>query len=118
MEGDVVPLPQRSGAEPAGELAIPQYRIDTSPVQPMRSRAEILKEAALLVPNLAKLLYRLCPSDRPRLSFCLLVRPGKQPGPVQIHLDTLPLTIGALTHAKRDVEPFLCYGCLPFQPFP
>ena len=72
MEGDVVPMRGR-GEEPASgsdrvteeaALAVVRYPLDTADPAPVRSRQEILKEAALLVPNLAKLLYRLLRDPR------------------------------------------------------
>jgi uncharacterized membrane protein YkvA (DUF1232 family) len=70
MNGDIVPLPRRDDpdesepvtAEPEAidaQLAVVQYRLDTSEAIPLRSRQEILKETVLLVPNLSKLLFRL-----------------------------------------------------------
>ena len=45
-------------------LAVIQHPLDTSDPVPMRSRRELLKEAALLGPNLLKLLYRLLRDSR------------------------------------------------------
>lgn len=45
-------------------LAIVQHPLDTSDPVPVRSRQELLKEAVLLVPNLAKLLFRLLKDRR------------------------------------------------------
>lgn len=64
MEGDVVRMPQRGGAESGSDEAGPQYRIDTAPAEPMRTPTQILKESVLLVPNLGKLLYRLLRDPR------------------------------------------------------
>lgn len=45
-------------------LAVVRHPLDTTDPVPVRSRQEILKEAVLLVPNLAKLLYRLLRDKR------------------------------------------------------
>jgi uncharacterized membrane protein YkvA (DUF1232 family) len=74
MDGEVVPLRRKDG-RPSDEplevevlsetsLAVVQHPLDTSDPVSMRSRQEILKEAVLLVPNLAKLLYRLLRDER------------------------------------------------------
>ena len=46
-------------AEPVSTLAVVPHPLDTSDPIPARSRQEVLREAVLLVPNLAKLLFRL-----------------------------------------------------------
>lgn len=75
MDGEVVPIRRKDG-DPSDEplevevlpaetsLAVVQHPLDTSDPIPMRSRQEILREAVLLVPNLAKLLYRLLRDKR------------------------------------------------------
>ena len=75
MDGEVVPIRRKDG-DPSDEpldvevlpaetsLAVVQHPLDTSDPIPMRSRQEILREAVLLVPNLAKLLYRLLQDKR------------------------------------------------------
>lgn len=75
MDGEVVPIRRKNG-DPSDEplevevlpaetsLAVVQHPLDTSDPIPMRSRQEILREAVLLVPNLAKLLYRLLRDKR------------------------------------------------------
>jgi uncharacterized membrane protein YkvA (DUF1232 family) len=45
-------------------LALVLHPLDTTEVVPVRSKQEILKEVALLVPNLAKLLFRLLKDRR------------------------------------------------------
>lgn len=70
MDGEVVPI--RAGDKTGkGEaeaidatLAVVQHPLDTSEPVPARSRREILAEGVLLVPNLAKLLYRLLRDQR------------------------------------------------------
>ncbi|MCP3996807.1 MAG: DUF1232 domain-containing protein [bacterium] len=77
MDGDLgqVPEPEEAvGVE--STLALVQHPLDTTVPVPVRTRQEILKEAVLLVPNLAKLLYRLLrdkrvPRNR-RLSMALV----------------------------------------------
>jgi uncharacterized membrane protein YkvA (DUF1232 family) len=74
MEGEVVPIRRPDGDDPdevlTGEvvpsdaLAVVRHPLDTAPPVPMRTRQEILAEALLLVPNLAKLLYRLLRDQR------------------------------------------------------
>jgi uncharacterized membrane protein YkvA (DUF1232 family) len=67
MEGEVVPMPDREPERPEvvdNSLAIVQHPLDTSVPVPVRSRQEILREAVLLVPNLAKLLFRLLKDRR------------------------------------------------------
>jgi uncharacterized membrane protein YkvA (DUF1232 family) len=93
MNGEVVPLPSRDGAASTGELAIPQYRIDTAPAEPMRSRSEILKEAVLLVPNLAKLLFRLLKDPRvPRTRRILMAGVGAYVvSPIDLIPDFVPV---------------------------
>jgi uncharacterized membrane protein YkvA (DUF1232 family) len=75
MDGEVVPIrggeatnPEAAdGAEPVAPdavLAVVQHPLDTTDPVPMRTRQEMLAEALLLVPNLAKLLYRLLRDKR------------------------------------------------------
>ncbi len=73
MDGEIIPMPDRADNQPevAGEpelgdatLALVRHPLDTTHPVPMRSRQEMLKEAVLLVPNLAKLLYRLLRDKR------------------------------------------------------
>lgn len=45
-------------------LAVVQHPLDTAEPVPMRTRQEILAEALLLVPNVAKLLFRLLKDKR------------------------------------------------------
>jgi uncharacterized membrane protein YkvA (DUF1232 family) len=67
MEGDVIgtpdPQPDRSGHDTA-PLAVVRYPLDTAEPIPVKTRQEMLKEVALLVPNLAKLLFRLLRDGR------------------------------------------------------
>lgn len=60
-------MPDREPERPEvvdNSLAIVQHPLDTSVPVPVRSRQEILREAVLLVPNLAKLLFRLLKDRR------------------------------------------------------
>ncbi len=60
-------MPDREPERPEvveNTLAIVQHPLDTSDPVPVRSRQEILREAVLLVPNLAKLLFRLLKDRR------------------------------------------------------
>ncbi len=75
MDGEVIPLPRRE-ENPAEDdqvidvtpvedsLAVVRHPLDSAHPVPMRTRQEILKEAVLLVPNLAKLLARLLRDKR------------------------------------------------------
>ena len=60
MDGEIVPLPQRG----AGELAEVDFPLDIAEAVPIRSRREVMSDALLLVPNLAKLLFRLLRDSR------------------------------------------------------
>ncbi|MDJ0952692.1 MAG: DUF1232 domain-containing protein [Acidimicrobiia bacterium] len=62
MDGEVIEMPEPEPIEPT--LAVIQHPLDTSDPVPVRTRAEILREAVLLVPNLAKLLFRLLRDHR------------------------------------------------------
>lgn len=75
MDGEIVPMRWREGQRQVSEegvgdrpaeapLALIQHPLDTTDPVPMRTRQEILKEAILLAPNLAKLLYRLLRDPR------------------------------------------------------
>jgi uncharacterized membrane protein YkvA (DUF1232 family) len=67
MNGDIVPLPRRGRKQPdvtEPQLAVVQHPLDTADPVPLRSRQEILTDALLLVPNLAKLLFRLLKDKR------------------------------------------------------
>lgn len=67
MDGDIVPLPRRGRTQPdetEPQLAVVQHPLDTADPVPLRSRQEILTDALLLVPNLAKLLFRLLKDKR------------------------------------------------------
>jgi len=70
MDGEIIPLPRREGHPAEDEqiidvtpidnsLAVVRHPLDATHPVPMRTRQEILKEAVLLIPNLAKLLARL-----------------------------------------------------------
>jgi uncharacterized membrane protein YkvA (DUF1232 family) len=77
MDRDLGQVPQPDEAAVVeSTLALVQHPLDTTAPVPVRTRPEILKEAVLLVPNLAKLLYRLLrdkrvPRNR-RLSMALV----------------------------------------------
>ena len=77
MDGDLGQVPEPDEAVVVeSTLALVQHPLDTTAPVPVRTRQEILKEAVLLVPNLAKLLYRLLrdkrvPRNR-RLSMALV----------------------------------------------
>jgi len=65
MDGEVVEMDDsNSEEETVSTLAVVQHPLDTAEAVPARTRQEILKEAALLLPNLVKLLYRLLRDKR------------------------------------------------------
>ena len=72
MDGDVVDMPARRDGEPHDDaassaeshLAVVMHPLDTAEAVPLRSKQDILKEGLLLVPNLAKLLFRLLRDKR------------------------------------------------------
>ncbi len=66
MDGEIVPLPQRDRKPkgPDAPLAAIPHPLDTGDPVPLRSRQEIVADALLLVPNLAKLLFRLLKDKR------------------------------------------------------
>ncbi len=67
MEGEIIGVPDQDPVEAEiveSTLAVVQHPLDTTAPVPVRSRQEILKEAVLLVPNLAKLLFRLLKDRR------------------------------------------------------
>jgi uncharacterized membrane protein YkvA (DUF1232 family) len=65
MDGEIVNMPEPLEPEVVeSTLAVVQHPLDTRAPVPARSRQEILKEAVLLVPNLAKLLFRLLKDKR------------------------------------------------------
>jgi len=60
MDGEAVETNDSSNDEPVvATLAMVHHPLDTADAVPVRTRQEILREAALLLPNLIKLLYRL-----------------------------------------------------------
>ena len=72
MDGDVVDMPSRRENDPSdgssdldeAQLAVVLHPLDTAEAVPVRTKQEILKESLLLVPNLAKLLFRLLRDKR------------------------------------------------------
>ncbi len=69
MNGEIVPLPGRDDTpqenrSAEAELAEVMHPLDTAEPIAMRTTQEILTEALLLVPNLAKLLFRLLGDPR------------------------------------------------------
>ncbi len=65
MDGEIIEMPESLEPEVVEtSLAVVQHPLDTTDPVPVRSRQEILKEALLLVPNLAKLLFRLLKDKR------------------------------------------------------
>ncbi len=65
MDGEIIEMPEPVGPEPVeSTLAVVQHPLDTTDPVPVRTRQEVLKEAVLLVPNLAKLLFRLLRDKR------------------------------------------------------
>jgi uncharacterized membrane protein YkvA (DUF1232 family) len=75
MDGEVIPIRRNDGKDSdealelevvleESSLAVVQHPLDTSEPIPMRTRQEILAEALLLVPNVAKLLFRLLRDKR------------------------------------------------------
>ena len=60
MDGEIVPLPRRG----CDDLAEAQFPLDNAVAVPLRSRRDILADSLLLVPNLAKLLFRLLRDPR------------------------------------------------------
>lgn len=104
MDGEVVPMRRQDG-EPSDEadtaevvpvaapLAVVQHPLDTSSPIPMRTRQEILAEAVLLIPNLAKLLYRLLRDQRvPRKRRLAMTLVGAYvASPIDIIPDFIPV---------------------------
>ena len=106
MDGEIVPMPDESGGpsesadgEALGDatLALVKHPLDTSQPVPMRSKQEIIKEAVLLVPNLAKLLFRLLldkrVSRKRRMVMALVA--GYVASPIDLIPDFIPV-LGSL----------------------
>jgi uncharacterized membrane protein YkvA (DUF1232 family) len=64
MDGEIIDLPDPDRNSPEPTLARVDHPLDTTTPLPMRSRQEVLKEALLLLPHLAKLLFRLLRDHR------------------------------------------------------
>lgn len=65
MDGDIIDMTDRESRDPTPPtLAVVQHPLDSTDPIPARTRQEILKEALLLLPNLAKLLFRLLRDNR------------------------------------------------------
>ena len=64
MAGEIIDIPDPDRDTPESTLARVAHPLDTTTPVPMRSRQEVLKEALLLLPHLAKLLYRLLRDNR------------------------------------------------------
>jgi uncharacterized membrane protein YkvA (DUF1232 family) len=62
MDGEIIDMPDPERED--STLALVKHPLDTSEPVPVRSRQEVLKEVALLLPNLLKLLYRLLRDSR------------------------------------------------------
>lgn len=102
MDGEVIPIRRAEGDGEAVKaeivdddlsLAVVQHPLDTSVPVPMRTRQEILAEALLLVPNLAKLLYRLLKDKRvPRkCRLAMTVVGAYGASPIDIVPDFIPV---------------------------
>ncbi len=67
MDGEVVDMRSHDAGDSIGgsragadsQLAAVMHPLDTADPEPMRTKSQILQEGLLLVPNLAKLLFRL-----------------------------------------------------------
>ncbi len=94
MDGEVIDMPEPEPIEPT--LAVIQHPLDTSDPIPVRTRPEILKEAVLLVPNVAKLLFRLLGDRRVplgrRLSMAAIA--AYVASPVDLIPDYIPVVGG------------------------
>jgi uncharacterized membrane protein YkvA (DUF1232 family) len=71
MDGEVVDMPERSagdsgheGSSPAELQPAGMHPLDTAEAVPARTKREMVTEGMLLVPNLAKLLFRLLRDNR------------------------------------------------------
>jgi uncharacterized membrane protein YkvA (DUF1232 family) len=98
MEGDIVRLPREGDDQPAEESdrvdqVVVMHPLDTAEPIPMRTKQEILVEGLLLVPNLAKLLYRLLSDPRvPRKRRLVMVVAGVYvASPVDLIPDAIPV---------------------------
>ena len=77
-------------------LAVVQFPLDSTYPVPARTRQEMLKEALLLVPNLAKLLFRLLRDSRvPRRRRLAMALVGAYvASPVDLIPDAIPVVGG------------------------
>lgn len=64
MDGEIVNIPEPDPEGIPPTLAVVQHPLDAAAPVPARTRQEMLREAMLLLPNLAKLLFRLLRDKR------------------------------------------------------
>lgn len=98
MDGEIVPLPRRDNRDGESEmtdngLAVVQHPLDTADPVPMKSRQEVLAETLLLVPNIAKLLFRLLKDKRvPRKRRLAMMAVGAYvASPIDLIPDFIPV---------------------------
>ncbi|MEA2001576.1 MAG: DUF1232 domain-containing protein [Actinomycetota bacterium] len=104
MDGEIIPLPnhdlrptedgQAIDSVPAeASLAVIRHPLDSTHPVPRRTRQDILKEAVLLVPNLAKLLARLLLDKRvPRMRRLAMTAVGAYViSPIDLIPDYIPV---------------------------
>lgn len=97
MDGERVDIP-----DPESEVSIPptlavvQHPLDSAEPVPARTRQEVLKEAMLLLPNLAKLLFRLLRDKRVprRRRLAMAVVGAYVASPVDLIPDAIPVVGG------------------------
>jgi len=94
MEGHAIPMPSRdSDRDQDADLPIQGHRLDAATPAPMRTRRQLLAEAASLVPNLVKLLFRLLRDKRVplRRRLLMLAVAGYVVSPIDAIPDFLPV---------------------------
>jgi len=94
MEGDVIQMPSRDpDRDRDADLPVKGHRLDTATPAPMRTRKQLIAEAALLLPNLVKLLFRLLRDRRVplRRRVLMLAVAGYVVSPIDAIPDFLPV---------------------------
>mgnify|MGYP001556724012 FL=1 len=102
MDGEVIRMPAPGKGGQTGDSidtrpATVMHPLDTADAVPRRTKEEILEEGLLLVPNLAKLLFRLLIDGRipVRRRLALVVAAGYVGLPVDLVPDAIPV-LGAV----------------------